>query len=75
MKFVETGQQQVPLPGVDVDKTNSGEKCEQVREVGVVDRLSPVDILYAQFFSIFVPKVVMDPLNQLLSMGIECLGN
>lgn len=40
MELMEIWQQQDPLSGMDVDKTNPGEKCEQFGEVVVVDNLS-----------------------------------
>lgn len=55
-----------------VDKTNSGGKCEQFWEVGMVDHLFPTDRLCTHLSSILVPKVVMDSLNQLLSKENEC---
>lgn len=67
---MEIEQQQDHLPGMYVDKKNSGGKCEQFWEVGVVDNLFPIDVLYTHFSSILVPKVVMDSLNQLLSKAI-----
>lgn len=40
----------IPLAGMDIDKTNTGEKCEQFGDVGVVDSFSPIKI-YSVFLN------------------------
>lgn len=61
MEFMEIGQQLDPLLGMDIDKTNSGEKCEQFGEVSVVHNFFSIDI--HSLSSILVSKVVMGPLS------------
>lgn len=61
MEFMETGQQLDSLLGMDVQKTNSGEKCEQFGEVSVVHNFFSIDLHSVS--SILVSKVVMGPLN------------